>query len=118
MIGGLVLDHAATVWRFTESQSTTLRVKERDWVRVPNHDGVRVSLQSRRETWDDPGGGQKSVGEWAAYAPPGLDILEGDVLEVYEGPNAPVRLEVDSVRCPRGHHTELVLVSWEGKLTR
>lgn len=117
MISSALLDHTAAVWRFSESKSASLRFRERDWVRVPNHDSIEITVQTRRESWDNPGGGQKPVGEWAAYGPPTMDVREGDVLEIYEGPNAPMKLEVDSARCPRGHHTELVLVSWEGRLT-
>lgn len=117
MIGGVLYDHTVTVWRFRESESSTLRVKERRWAPVSGEDGVRLSIQTRRESWDNPGGGQKAVGEYSGYGPPNLDILEGDVLEVYEGPEAPMKVEVDSARRPRGHHTELVLISWQGSLS-
>lgn len=116
MIPSTHFDHRASVWRFQERESATLRVKERQWGPVAGSDDVPVALQAQRQTWEDRPGGQKVGGEWKAFAHADMDVLEGDVLEVYEGPLAPMNLEVDSAYPPRSHHMELVLIPWDGSL--
>lgn len=93
-----------------------LRVKERSWEPVASNDDVPMALQTRRGTWEDRQGGEKVGGEWQAFAHAGMDVLAGDVLEVFDGPLAPMNLEVDDAYTPRGHHMQLVLIPWDGSL--
>ena len=55
-------------------------------------------------------------GEYKGFAPAGMNVCEGDVLEVTAGPESPLTVEVDSVRRPRGRHAEFVLTTWTGEL--
>lgn len=115
MIGGLAFDHTVTVWRSTESRGS-LREVIRSWAKVPAATGVRIGFQTKRERREDPGGGERTTGEYAGYAPASLDVEEGDVIQVLAGPSAPMQVEVDSAYPPRGHHMQLVLIEWKGTL--
>lgn len=116
MISATHFDHRAAIWRFFESTSATLRVKERSWAQVPQSDRVPMAVQVRRETWGEVRGGEKVGGEYQAFAHASVDVMEGDVIDVHEGPEAPVKLEVDSVYRPLNRHTQLVLIPWDGSL--
>lgn len=50
------------------------------------------------------------TGQRTVYFDRGITLLERDVIRVRTGPHAPVKLEVESVAYPRGHH-------WEAKVT-
>lgn len=117
MISALHFDHRAAVYRSTESESASLRVVERSWATVDGNDDVPIALQARRQTWENRQGGEKVGGEWMAYAEPGMDVAEGDVLQVTSGPQAPLTLKVDSAYPPRAHHMELVLIPFDGSLS-
>lgn len=107
-------DHRATVWGQSEEKGSTFREKRRRWKRVEER--VPCMIYPTRERREDSGGGERTTGEWKALAPFGAKLEEGDVLEVYSGPMAPVQLKVDQVHRPGRSHTQLVLVDFSGKL--
>lgn len=106
-------DHRATVWIQSDAKGATFRETVRRWKR--SH-GVPCMIYPTRERRDDTGGGERTTGEWKALAPFGAKIEEGDVLEVYSGPMAPVKLKVDQVHRPGRSHTQCVLVDFSGRL--
>lgn len=115
MVGPAQYDHTVTVWRSTESRGA-LREVTRSWSKVAGAIGTRMGVQPRRERRQDTGGGERVTGEYAGYGPAGLDVQEGDVVQVTAGPEAPCSLLVDAASRPLGHHLEATMVSWKGEL--
>ncbi len=115
MIPARHFDHVATVWRFQEVRTSALRSAERVW--SPVAEDRPIGLQRRRGAWESRQGGEASGGEWKGYASASLEVCDGDVLEITGGRMAPLTLEVDEAYPPRSHHTELVLVPWDGELS-
>jgi len=116
MISARQFDHTVTVWGSQEVRGPTFGDVTRSWTTVPGMDGVRIAIQAKRETRQDAGPGERVVGEYMGYGPATLDVSEGDIAEITAGPDAPLTLKVDSVYRPRGRHTELVLIQWDGVL--
>ncbi len=107
-------DHRARVWAQSDEKGPTFRETVRGW--KPVEERVPCMIYPTRERRDDTGGGERTTGEWKALAPFGAKIEEGDVLEVYAGPMAPVELKVDQVHRPGRSHTQCVLVDFSGRL--
>jgi hypothetical protein len=122
MISSRLFDHTVTVWGSQDVRGATFGDVERQWSPVPGMSDFRIAIQTRRETRQDAGPGERVVGEYNGYGPASMDVIEGDVVEITAGteasPNpAEVRLlKVDSVYKPRGRHTQLVLIHWDGEL--
>jgi hypothetical protein len=122
MIPTRLFDHTVTVWGSQDVRGATFGDVERSWSRVPGQDGVRIAIQARRETRQDAGPGERVVGEYAGFGPASMDVVEGDVIEITAGPEASPNpnecrlLKVDSAYKPRGRHTQLVLIQWDGEL--
>lgn len=123
MIGGVAYDHRVTVWGSQDVRGATFGDVEREWSRVPGMSDVRMKITPTRETRSDEGPGERVVGEYEAFAASRANIVEGDVLEVLEGPEAsrnPDRvrkLRVDAAYPNGMHQTELVLTHWDGALS-
>jgi len=122
MIPARHFDHVVTVWGSQETRGATFGDVTRRWSQVPGQDGIRIAIQTRRETRQDAGPGERVVGEYKGFGHAALDILEGEVVEVTAGPmvspneEGPRLLKVDSVYKPLGRHTELTLIHWDGEL--
>lgn len=114
MIGGGAFDHSADVYRPSEGVGTRFREVTKNWARVTPR--VRLAVSAKRESRNSSGPGTLIQGEYTGMGAVELDICEGDVLLVTEGPEAPLQVEVDSARRPRGHHLELGLKTWSGSV--
>lgn len=115
-------DHRVRIWGSKESRGSTFRDVTRIWSIVPGQDDVGMAIQAQRETRQESGPGERVVGQYAGFAAASIDAVEGDVIEILSGPEAsadpeePRLLKADSVYRPRGRHTQLVLVDWQGAL--
>lgn len=115
-------DHRVRIWGSTDLRGPTFGDVGRVWSIVPSQDDVGMAVQAKRETRSDQGPGERVVGEYAGFAHAGVDVIEGDVIELLSGPeasgdlNEPRLLKADSVYRPRGRHTQLVLIDWQGAL--
>jgi hypothetical protein len=122
MIPSRHFDHVVTIWGSHELRGPTFGDASRLWNMVPGQDQIRIAIQTKRETRSDQGPGERVIGEYKAFGPASLDVIEGDVIEIHSGPEASVNaehprlLKVDSAYKPRSHHTELVLIDWQGAL--
>ena len=120
MIGASLFDHTVAVWGSQEVRGATFGEVGRTWSIVPGEAARQVSIQARRETRQDTGPGERVVGEYVGYGPVAMDVKEGDVIQVTAAPDAGLvgqLLRVDSAYKPRGHHTQLVLIHWDGALS-
>lgn len=122
MIPARHLDHVVTIWGSQELRGPTFGDASRRWSMVPGMDQIRIAIQTRRESRNDIGPGERVAAEYRGYGPASLDVIEGDVVEVHSGPEASVNpedprlLKVDSAYKPRGRHAQLVLIDWQGAL--
>ena len=115
-------DHRVRIWGSSEIRGATFGDASRIWSPVPEQDDVGMAVQAKRETRADQGPGERVVGEYRGFAAASTDVVEGDVIEILSGPeasvdpNSPRLLKADSVYRPRGRHTQLVLIDWQGAL--
>lgn len=116
MIPPSMMQHTGKVWRSSEAVEATLSVVERTWAAVSGSESVRMGLQTRAESVDDPGPGEKGAGLYRGYCQRGVDIAQNDVVEILAGPNDPGLLRVELVYKPQGHHTQLDLSAWDGEV--
>lgn len=121
MIPARHFDHVVTIWGSQETRGPTFGDASRRWSMVPGMDQIRIAIQAKRETVQDAGPGDRTVGEYRGFGSAALDVIEGDVIEVHSGPEASVNeeprlLQVDSAYKPRGRHAQLVLIQWDGAL--
>jgi len=114
--GGRVMDHVATIWGSQESRGADWLEVDRNWSPVPEMEKIALGVQAQRGTIDDDRPGERVAAEYQGVGPRGLNVCEGDVVELLEGPHAPRLLKVDHVDPPFGNHVELVLLSWRGSL--
>lgn len=115
MIPAPLLTHRATVWRKSEKRGTGgLRETIRSWTKVEGAKRVGLILKVNHERRGDTGGGERTEGEYEGICNGGVDIVEGDVLEVYSGQMSPLNLKVDEKDQPAD--IALVLVPFVGKL--
>ncbi len=116
MIPAPLFDHHATVWRYRELRTAALRNRERQWSKVATARRIGVLVKAVRERRDDTGAGERTTGEYAGVVNARVDVCEGDVLEVYDGPTSPINLKVDGRDVVGGMTAELVLVPFVGEL--
>lgn len=122
MISARHFDHVVTVWGSQDVRGATFGDVERAHSMVPGQDQVRMAIQTRRESVNDAGPGERTAGEYKGFASASMDVIEGDIVEIHSGPEASVNpseprlLKVDSHYKPRNRHTELTLVNWDGEL--
>lgn len=123
MISTSFYDHTVTIWGSRQTRGDDFGEPDRQWSPVFGQDGRKVALQSKSGSLQEVGPGERVVGEYMAYGPVDLDVCEGDIFEVWAGPQVPpnsedsLLLKVDSQPYrPFGRHTEIVLVHWGGEL--
>ena len=116
MIPAPFFDHRATVWRYRELRGASLREKTRQWQRVSTARRVGLLLKANREARDDAGAGERTTGEYSATCNARVDVLEGDVLEVYYGRMAPIKLKVEAHDAAGGMTAALVMAPFTGQL--
>lgn len=122
-LGAHLFDHTVTVWGSQQLRGATFGDATRQFSKVPGQDDVRIALQVRRETRQDAGPGERTVGEYNGYGPAAMDVIEGDLIEIIAGteadpdPNQTRLLKVESCYKPRGHHTQLVMRHYDGRLS-
>ncbi len=116
MIPAPLFDHRATVWRYREKRGSSLREITRQWVRVPQARRIGMLLKVNNERRADTGGGERTVGEYEGTCNAHVNVLEGDVLEVYSGRMAPINLKVQGHDAVGGMTAALVMVPFVGKL--
>lgn len=116
MIPAPLFDHSATVWRYRELRGASLLEKTRQWFRVQGSRRVGLLLKANREARDDTGAGERTTGEYAGTCNAHVDVRGGDVLEVYSGRMAPIRLKVEEHDPVGGMTARLVMVPFVGKL--
>lgn len=111
-----VLDHRVTAWRYTESRGA-FRETLRGWGKIPGLEDFGMKVTVTRERVEDSGGGERTGGEYSGLCD-FVELVEGDVIELVEGAEAPATLKVDEAYHPVRDHTELVLVPWVGDLSQ
>lgn len=122
MIPSRHFDHTVRVWGSQVTRGPEFSEPERQWSPVPGQDNVPMAIQTKRESVNDAGPGERVAGEYVAYGHAAVDVLEGEVIEVLSGPefdsnpNCVRTLKVDSAYRPRGRHLQLVLIEWMGVL--
>ena len=116
MIPAPLFDHHATVWRYSEARGASLREKVRQWKRVSTARRTGLLLKANREGREDTGAGERTTGEYSAVCNAYVDVCEGDVLEVYAGWMAPIKLKVEAHDAVGGDTAEMVLVPFTGTL--
>lgn len=111
-------DHTATAHRKTETKGPDFREVRRGWNPVAAATDFELGLQVNREARQDAGPGERVRGEYNGYcADAGIDVQEGDVLDVTAGPDSPAQLYVEQAYRPANDHAEFVLSSWDGSLS-
>lgn len=108
-----LFDHVARVHRVSESVNA---LREKVNTLTPLPDTERMALDTSPFRSGDEGAGQFVEGSAEGFMRATADVQEGDVLEVISGPEAPRTLRVISASRPRGHHCELVMEMYRGKL--
>lgn len=106
-----LLGHVVTVYRKSQTV-TSLRTVKR--VFTPVVVGAAMEVQTYPERYGDARGGQMVTGRYIGFGEAGLDIREGDIVAVTDGPEGWDNfgwLKVDGVSHPRGHHPEVELSS-------
>ncbi len=116
MIPAALFDHRATVWRYNELRGSSLLEKTRQWKQVASSKRIGLLIKVDREARDDTGGGERTTGQYAGTCNARVDVRGGDVLEVYRGRMAPLKLKVEEHDAAGGMTAALVMVPWEGKL--
>lgn len=109
-----LLDHTARVWRLTESLDPVYRATERSYDLV--HPALACFVGRDNTNLAEPGPGIVQAGQRMIHCDVGNTFQERDIIEVYSGPNAPVVLEVEAQHDPRGHHTQLRCILYQGKV--
>lgn len=108
-----MFDHRFRLWRPTVTKNR-LGAEERSYELIGSY-GCAVNRAV------DPvapvAGGLAPTGRIRIYARPDTLAVERDVIELYQGPDAPGTWEVDQPPTrPRGHHTQLDAIAWHGLL--
>ena len=109
---GIVHTHTLQFWRYAESVGPYGNV-QRTWTTFG--DPVPGDVQHRSITTSDPGPGVHSQGTWKVYADP-IAAEPQMVVQVIEGPNAPIRLKIEDAYNVRGRLTQMTCSRWEGDL--
>jgi hypothetical protein len=108
-----LLDHTANIRRPVESLGVA---RETRVVHAFAHVAVACAVNRKRTVLTEAHGGITPAGGRSVYFPAGLTLLEQDVIELLTGPEAPALLEVESRATPRGHHIEVSVTQFQGKL--
>jgi hypothetical protein len=74
-------------------------------------------LKTNAENRDDLGAGERTTGQYAGTCNARVDVRGGDVLEVYRGRMAPLKLKVEAHDSVGGMTATLGLVPFVGKLS-
>ena len=116
MIPAPFFDHRATVWRYNELRGASLLQKTRRWKQVASSRRIGLMLEVNRQARDDTGAGERTTGQYAGTCNAHIDVRGGDVLEVYRGRLAPLKLKVEQLDAVGGQTATLVMVPFVGKL--
>jgi hypothetical protein len=112
---GHLCDHTARVWTLAEESGAMLS-RTRQYEVQEGNDGIPCTMKRKNTVLGTLPPGVAPVGDRMWYSDLGPLIKERDVIEIFEGPNAPARLEVQSVDTPRGHHIEVRGSEFRGRL--
>jgi hypothetical protein len=104
--------HTLQFWRYAENIGPYGTV-QRTWTRMGGQ--IHGDVQHRAITTSDPGPGTHSQGQWKVYTDP-VAAEPQMVVQVIQGPNAPVRLEINDAYNVRGRLTQMTCSRWEGTL--
>jgi hypothetical protein len=109
-----LFDHQVRIWRPTASIANRIGAEERTYQPV----GVAGAVVNRNVSpMSDQGVGMVPTGRRRLYMRPDADVLERDVVQVIDGPDAGESWEVDQPPSrPRGHHTQVDAIAWNGQL--
>ena len=115
---GFLRDHAARVWRLVETTGDYLETQA-TWEIV--YPCVLCTFQRRNTVLSNQEPGVRPVGDRRIYLNTGPVLRDRDVFEFTAGPEIAqeadaVRLEVESIAHPRGHHIEVRAVEFKGEL--
>lgn len=114
MIGHLC-DHVARIWTLTEEPDSMMS-RRRVYEVLPINAAVHCAINRKNTAIGQMPPGRTPVGDRMFYCDIGPEFGEMSVIEVFEGPDAPSRIEVQSVTRPRGHHVEARGSEFRGKL--
>lgn len=106
-------DSKIQIYRPTASKDA-VGVQENTYVPLAE---VECAIDRSRSANTAQGGGNAETGTLRWYGQANIDVQPRDVCAITEGPDAGTTWEVDSypVR-PRGHHTQVDCVEWNGEL--
>jgi hypothetical protein len=108
-----LLDHTANIRRPVESLGVA---RETRLVHAYAHVAVACAVNRKRTVLTEAHGGITPAGGRSAYFQAGITLQERDVVQLLTGPEAPALLEVESRATPRGHHVEVSVTEFHGKL--
>lgn len=114
MIGHLC-DHTARIWTLTEEKDS-LMSRRRVYQVLPINDNIPCAINRKNTAIGQMPPGRTPVGDRMFYCDLGPEFGETSVIELITGPDAPARIEVQSVTRPRGHHIEARGSEFRGKL--
>ncbi len=102
-----LFDHHAEVWRITETVGDGAQL-DRSPVAVEVPDGFNCAIVPPQLSLPIVGPAETSSGRVEFYLHKSIDLKDGDVLELTDGPDSPSEWRIVSVAHPRGHHVEAV----------
>ncbi len=112
-----MFDHEVAIWRPTVTYGD-LKEEIRTFVQILAAPGTPNAIVNRPKAPTlDTGPGLTPVGTRRLYMAPATEVLVRDLIELVEGPDAGMILEVDEPPTrPRGHHVQLDCRLFNGKL--
>lgn len=113
-----LFDHVVRIWRPATAPSSRLGVETRNYAIVGQ---AGAALNRNVSPEGDVGPGMMPIGRRRLYMRPDANVKARDVVEIIEGPEAAgvdgKTWEVDQPPTrPRGHHTQVDAVAWNGVL--
>jgi hypothetical protein len=111
-----MFDHMCRVRTFAETVTGAQRSLISSYSAESASAEEPCALGSAKFGATDGGKGNRREGSTLVYLGIDASLARNDVLEVFDGPNAPVNLKVLSVDRPRGHHTECICEPFTGAL--
>ncbi len=110
-----LFDHKVLVWRPTATHANRLGAQTRTHTQVGTLQGAAVNRESAPMA--DQGVGMVPTGRRRLYMRPDANVQERDVVQIVDGPDAGGTWEVDQPPTrPRGHHTQVDAIAWNGQL--
>lgn len=109
-----MFDHTAQIYKFAETVTGDHRAKVSGYTAGAVE---QCALSNGGFDASDRGNGTRRDGTTVVYLSAGVDVARNDVLDVTDGPNAPIKLKVLAPSRPRGHHTECMCEPFAGSLT-